>query len=200
MRRRRCRARGGFTILEILLVLAVLIVVISLTWPSLMRYMREQEIREGAELARTAAAGTRIKAIDTGLTYQFRYEPEGRKFVVVPLDPPDTIAASSTGTATDNEFTYPVVSGQVGIETRFVIPEDEPNVSEGLPPEVFAKMPNARDLEGVAWGPPVLFYPDGSADDAMFRVVNEDGLRIDLAIRGLTGTVTVGPIFEDASQ
>ena len=198
---RRPRARGAFTLLEILLVLSVLTVVVALIWPTLMHYMREQEIREGAELARSAAAGSRIKAIDTGLTYQFRYEPNGRQFVVVPYDPPETIAASSTDSATAGETaTYPVVSGQLGVESRFVIPEDEPNVTEAIPPEVFASLPNAGDLEGVAWGPPLLFYPDGSADDAMFRIVNEDDLRIDLALRGLTGTVTVGPIFQEAAR
>ena len=197
----RRRVRSAFTLLEILLVLSVLIVVVSLTWPSLMHYMREQEIREGAELARSAAAGSRIKAIDTGLTYQFRYEPNGRQFVVVPYDPPETIAASSTGSATSGEpSTYPVVSGQLGVESRFVIPEDEPNVMEAIPPDVFASLPNAGDLEGIAWGPPILFYPDGSADDAMFRIVNEDDLRIDLALRGLTGTVTVGPIFQESGR
>lgn len=180
--------------------LSVLTVVVTLTWPSLMHYMQEQEILEGAQAAQAAAAGTRIKAIDTGLTYQFRYEPQGRRFVVVPFDSPESIAASSTDTGTSGVSTYPVLSGQIGPESRFVIPEDEPAVTEGLPAEVFANLPNARDLEATAWGPPILFFPDGSANDATFRILNEDGLRIDLALRGLTGTVTVGPIFQEASR
>lgn len=194
--RRRC---SGFTLLELLLVLAVLVTVVSLTWPSVLRYLREQGIQEGAEAARAAAASTRIKAIDTGLTYQFRYEPGGRRFVVIPYDPPESIAASST--ETDGSIqTYPVLSGQLAEGTRFVIPEDEPAVAEGLPRESFVNLPDARDLEATTWGPPVLFFPDGTADDATFAIVNEDDLRVELAVRGLTGTLTVSPLTQDGDS
>lgn len=194
----RRRARLGFTLLELLLVLAVLAIVVSVTWPSLMRYMREQEILEGAEAARSAAASSRIKAIDTGLTYQFRYEPEGRRFVVIPFDPPETIAASSTD-APDGVATYPVLSGRIGEASRFMIPEDEQMVSEGLPRELFANLPDANELEGTSWGPPMLFYPDGTAADGSFRIVNDDELRIDLTVRGLTGTLSVSPLMREGS-
>jgi prepilin-type N-terminal cleavage/methylation domain-containing protein len=198
----RCAERGrraGFTLLELLLVLAVLVTVVSLTWPSVMRYLREQDIMEGAEATRTAAAGTRIKAIDTGLTYQFRYEPQGRRFVVVPYDPPETIAASSTPTD-GSVSTFPVLSGQLSEECRFVTPADQPSVSEGLPPEAFAGLPNASELQGTSWGPPILFFPDGTAADATFGITNEDELRIDLSVRGLTGTLTLGPLRQEAAQ
>lgn len=189
--------RSAFTLLELLLVLAVMVTVVSLTWPSVLRYLRDQEILEGAEAARSAAASTRIKAIDTGLTYQFRYEPEGRRFVVIPFDPPETIAASSTATE-DGQSTYPVLAGQLGEASRFVIPDDQPAIAEGLPRESFANLPNANDLEATTWGPPILFFPDGSAEDSRFFIVNEDELRVDLTLRGLTGTVSIGPLRQEA--
>lgn len=192
------RGGAGFTLLELLLVLAVLVTVVSLTWPSVVRYVREQDILEGAETTRAAAAGTRIKAIDTGLTYQFRYEPEGRRFVVIPFDPPETIAASST--VTDGSVsTFPVLSGQLSEECRFVVPADQPIVSEGLPPESFAGLPNAGELQAAAWGPPILFFPDGTAADATFGIVNEDELRLDLSVRGLTGTLSISPLRKEAT-
>jgi prepilin-type N-terminal cleavage/methylation domain-containing protein len=199
LRRAPTVQRGaGFTLLELLLVLAVLVTVASLTWPSLTRYLREQDILEGAEATRAAAAGTRIKAIDTGLTYQFRYEPQGRMFVVIPYDPPETIAASST--ITDGSVsTYPMLSGRLSEQCRFVVPADQPGVSEGLPPEAFTGLPNAGELQGVTWGPPILFFPDGTAADATFGIVNEDDLRVDLSVRGLTGALSLGPLRQEAT-
>lgn len=191
--------RSGFTLFELLLVLAVLVVIVSLTWPSMTRYMQEQEMLEGAEAARSAAASTRIKAIDTGLTYQFRYEPNGRRFVVVPFDPPETLASSSTSTE-EGVGTYPVLSGQLGEQSKFVIPEDQPAVAEGLPRESFASLPDANDLEATAWGPPLLFYPNGTAGDATFRIVNEDDLRVELTVRGLTGTLTLSPLSQEGGR
>lgn len=185
--------REAFTLLELLLVLAVLVTVASLTWPSLTRYLREQDILEGAEATRAAAAGTRIKAIDTGLTYQFRYEPQGRMFVVIPYDAPETIAASSTPTQ-GGISTYPMLSGRLSEQCRFVVPADQPAAAEGLPPEAFAGLPDAGELQAATWGPPILFFPDGTAADATFGIANEDELQVDLSVRGLTGTLSLGPL------
>lgn len=192
-------SRAGFTLLELLLVLSVLVVVVSLTWPSLTRYMREQEILQGAEAARSAAASTRIKAIDTGLTYQFRYEPDGRRFVVIPFDPPSTLAASSTPTAEEGVRTFPVLSGMLGEGSHFETPRDQPAVSESLPPDSFANLPDASELEGTSWGPPLLFYPDGTAANSTFRIVNDDDMEIELSIRGLTGTSSLSPLMQGGS-
>jgi len=187
---------AGFTLLELLLVLAVLVTVASLTGPSMMRYLREQDIREGAEATRIAAASTRIKAIDTGLTYQLRYEPDGRRFVVIPFDPPETLAASSSSTD-DGVSTYPVLSGRLAETCSFVIPDDAEPIAEGLPVDSFSMLPDAAELEATTWGPPILFYPDGTADDAQLRIVNEDELSVDLQVRGLTGTVSVGLLMQE---
>lgn len=190
--------RSGFTLLELLLVLAVLVTVASITWPSMTRYLREQDIREGAEATRTAAASTRIKAIDTGLTYQLRYEPDGRRFVVIPFDPPETIAASST--PTDGSLsTFPVLSGRLAETCSFVLPEEAPPIAEALPSESFSMLPDAAELEATTWGPPILFYPDGTADDGQLRIINEDELRVDIDVRGLTGTASVGPLMQEGT-
>jgi hypothetical protein len=186
--------RPGFTLLEVLLV-----TIVSLTWPSALRYLREEEIRSGAEATRTAAASTRIKAIDTGLTYQLRYEPEGRRFVIIPYDPPETIAASSTP-ADGGIHTFPVLSGQLGEECRFVTPQDGLPVAEAIPVESFVNLPDAAELAGTSWGPPILFFPDGTAVDAVLAIVNDDELRIELMVRGLTGGIRVSPVMQEGGS
>ena len=193
------RQHGGFTLLELVLVLSVLAVVAALTWPSLMRYLREQKVQEGAEAARAAASRTRINAIDTGLTYQFRYEPGGRRFCVVPFDSPANIEGSASDPAGDDGISkFPVLSGQLSETSQFVPPDDDSGgVLESLGPESFADLPDAGELAATTWGPPILFYPDGTAIDATFSVTDEEQQRIELTIRGLTGTLSVSPLMQE---
>jgi len=152
-----------------------------------------EPLRESVQLVQSAAAGTRIKAIDTGLTYQFRYEPNGRRFAVIPFDPPENIDSTATASAADpGQSEYPVLSGEIDESCRFVSPEDgflSSAVVERLPREAFANLPDAYNLSTTAWAPPILFYSDGTAVDATFRLVDEGRRSIELSVRGLTGTV-----------
>ena len=49
---RRNAGRAGFTLFELLLVLAVVSVIASLSWPQLMRYVRRQKVENSAEQVR----------------------------------------------------------------------------------------------------------------------------------------------------
>jgi prepilin-type N-terminal cleavage/methylation domain-containing protein len=188
--------RAAFTLLEVLLVLSVLAVIIGISWPSVVRYMRDEAIREAAQSVQTAAAGSRIKAIDTGLTYQFRYEPGGQRFAVIPFDPPQNIDSTTAATAANpTQSIYPVLSGQIAESCWFESPDEGLVMSapvERLPRDVFANLPDAYELESTAWGPPVLFYPDGTAIDAIFRIIDDGNRSIQVSVRGLTGTVSTG--------
>ena len=190
------QSRAAFTLLEVLLVLSVLAVIIGISWPSVVRYMGDQAVRESAQSVRTAATGTRIKAIDTGLTYQFRYEPGGQRFAVIPFDPPENIDATTTASATDpTQGVYPVLSGKIAESCRFLSSGDRLFASaalERLPREAFANLPDAFELESTAWAPPVLFYSDGTASDSSFRIVDDRDRSIVLSVRGLTGSVSTG--------
>ncbi|MBX3438969.1 MAG: hypothetical protein KF861_15870 [Planctomycetaceae bacterium] len=192
------RSRVAFTLLELVLVLSVLAVIVSIGWPSVVRYMGDEAVRESAQLVQSAAAGTRIKAIDTGLTYQFRYEPNGKRFVVIPFDPPENIdSTTAASTTTSGQSEYPVLSGEIAETCRFVSPEDglfSSATVERLPREMFANLPDASDLEATAWAPAVLFYSDGTATDATFRIEDDAQRSIAFSIRALTGTVAMDPL------
>src|SRR5690606_14685537 len=73
-----------------------------------------------------------------------------------------------------------------------------------LPPGgTFSAAQVALDNRGAAVFPaigaseqavPILFYPDGTTSDALLQLQNEEGERITLSLRGLTGIVQVGPL------
>ncbi len=190
--------RRGFTLLEVLLVLSVMAVIIGITWPSVVRSMKETAIRNSALAVQTAAAATRIKAIDTGLTYQFRYEPGGQRFAVIPFDPPANIdSTTSVSTTSPQQQIYPVLSGQIDDSCQFASTDERLFTStavETLPREAFANLADAHELETTAWAPPLLFFADGTAADATFRVTDDGGRSIDISLRGLTGSVSTGTL------
>ncbi|MEZ6057857.1 MAG: prepilin-type N-terminal cleavage/methylation domain-containing protein [Planctomycetaceae bacterium] len=207
------RHRRAFTLLELVVVLAIIVVLAGLTWPSMLRYIREQEIREQAHAVRMALAGSRVKAIDTGLTYQFRYEPGGRRYIVLPYDLPESAATGSVGTGDNSaaqrgissavvEAVLPTLTGQLPESCHFdwplarnVVTNAEQQVAtESLPQEWLSLFPDATQLQSTAWSQPILFYSDGTTDDNHLTILNELDRSIELSLRGLTGATTVGPL------
>jgi hypothetical protein len=186
----------------VLLVLTMLAVLFSLSWPSVLRYIGEEQIRGSAEAVRSAALGGRIKAVDTGLRYQFRYEPAGRNFVVLPYDPPENIDGSAAGISAQTPAgTYPVEAGKIGEQCQFAVPEGTSALgplAEQIPREAFGSLPHAAELAAVAWSPPVLFSPDGTATDGWLQLSDDGGRQLPVFIRGLTGAVSIGPLSREA--
>jgi hypothetical protein len=43
--------------------------------------------------------------------------------------------------------------------------------------------------------PPVLFYPDGSASEAVVTISDKTGRSIPVSLRGLTGVARMGDVF-----
>ena len=178
-------------------------VIIGITWPSIVRYMGEAAIRDAALHVQTAVAGTRIKAIDTGLTYQFRYEPGGQRFVVIPFDPPENIdSTTSVSKSNPQQQVYPVLSGEIDDTCQFTAADDRlftQTFAERLPREAFANLPDAHELETTGWSPPLLFFANGTSADGTFRIRDDKQRTTDVVIRGLTGAVSTGELVREAT-
>ncbi len=206
------QTRRAFSLIEILVVLAILAVVVSIGWPSVLRYMGENVIREQAHTVRLEMTSARIKAIDTGLVYQFRYEPGGRRFVVIPHDRPDVGAGESAAmvggggiTASGALQRVPVTSGQLPEACRFEPPTttnpltnaDQMAYTEQIAQEWLTLLPDGVLLQQTRWAPAIRFFPDGSTDSATVVILDENRRRIELTIRGFTGEVTASPLVQE---
>ena len=44
------------------------------------------------------------------------------------------------------------------------------------------------------WSDPIWFYPDGRTSNGHWTLVSEEGYEVEVFLRGLTGTVRVGPV------
>lgn len=80
----RCPARsGGFTLLEVLLVLGILVLLAAVAWPSFRGPLAAARLREGARSVCNEIARARLRAIETGNILVLRYESGGRRYEIV---------------------------------------------------------------------------------------------------------------------
>lgn len=217
LRFRGVGGHAGFTLLELMLVLAIVVVLLGVVWPSVGSFLAEQPIKQSADMVRAGLAGGRHKAASTGMVYQFRYEPGGRKFIVVPFeldaeqiqtDGSGTSVTLNAGTVLSSD-TLPVARGVLAPSCQFStgapslanLANLEGPTTEQVPEQliqlVLTDQDNPQDWTGVAWSAPVLFYPDGTSDDFTVSVSDTDLRRIDVQLRGLTAVPSVAPLVRD---
>lgn len=77
------RSSRGFTILELMLVLAILCTVGALTWPSLQSGIETQRLKRCADNLRNEWTAARVRAMTSGETLAFRHTLQGRGYQVV---------------------------------------------------------------------------------------------------------------------
>lgn len=190
------RPRAAYTLLELLLALAVISVLAGVTVPSALRMFADSKLSDAAERVRNLVGQTRLHAINTGEQYQFRFEKDGRRFVQLPVElPPATTDTTSAPTAT--LVRPPRVLGELPEGMRFealvmdAAATTDP-VGSALTPELFQGLPKAQDLVSLAWSAPLVFSADGSASDSSWLVVDPRKQSIKVEVRGLTGAATLG--------
>ena len=190
----RRSTRRGYTLLELLIVVAVMLVVASLTLPALNRPFAKSKLRDAAKQLRVALSRARLEAIRAGTPQQFRYQPgsgvyeiaarstsEGSGFIPVPLEG----IGEESSTAEDS--TCPAAA-------RYELPEGvrffDPLAPEA-PPDEPDSVPSETD---ESWSAPIVFYPNGRTFNARLRLYGEYDYYVDVTLRGLTGASRIGEI------
>ncbi len=187
--------RTGFTLLELLLVLAVMITLAALGWPRMMRYVEENALKQNVETVRRELAATRILAIESGLTYQFRFEPNAQAFVILPFDRPE-IAATDSRSTTPTQKVKTVV-GQLSAHCQFEPATDKTGKTQGgqrLDELWLSLLKEGALYTDTIWSQPILFRSNGESQDARLVIRDKSGNTIELTVRGLTGGVRVEPM------
>ena len=72
----------GFTLLELMIVLAILAMLIAVAWPSLRRPLMRSAAQQAARQLVRDLARARMAAIDSGQIVALRFEPGGPRYVV----------------------------------------------------------------------------------------------------------------------
>ena len=195
----------GFTLLELLLVLAIIVAVVSLVAPALKTPLENYRLGAAADRVCSLFAGARVKAIRDGRVYAFSYRPDGGACRTGPWSRatggesdsggPAASAAAASGDIADSQTGERQEELPEGI--RFVLPETVAGAG-GEPAEYHA---GDSTPAGGEWSPPILFFPDGTTTTA--RVVLSNGKRaVAVELRGLTGTTRLGELqsIEEIAQ
>ncbi|MCL4190162.1 MAG: prepilin-type N-terminal cleavage/methylation domain-containing protein [Thermoguttaceae bacterium] len=200
----------GFTLIELLIVMALLVLLVGVSLPALRRPLRKSELREAARELSATLGRTRLEAIESGTILQFRYRPGTGQFVVAPasspiddqpaaIEEPEFEAEDSTtlveqSVARDDSAESKINRQQLPEGIRFADPTEslEPVDGDFGMPAGTAGLPVLA--EDSAWSSAVIFYPNGKATSATFRLRGQEDYYVDVSLRGLTGAATIGEI------
>lgn len=197
--------RPAYTLVELMLVLAIVAALAAVAWPSVLRMQADYDLSSAAEQVRQQIGQARARAVHAGLAFQFRYEPKGRHFCVIPFEAePEAIPVSAPSANTPVQAkTSQRFAGEVSKRITFQPPASNTlslTAAQKVPEAAFQGLPNAGTLTSVNWSGPLIFHPDGTAADALITLGDPRGHRIDISIRGLTGAATVSPIHREATR
>lgn len=205
------------TLLEILLVLSLLVVIGAMVVPTVRGPLENHRLRKSADIVRAEWLKARAKAMQTGRTYVFRYEPEGDGYFVEPwYSDEDLLESSELGLGGGvSSFGTPIIarpatstlaaSDQLDKSKARHLPEDVVFVASETVDEAreiaATQSPNALQNQDTSLSEPIFFYPDGTSSTARLIVKNQRPRYILLTLRGLTGVVYVSePMNEEQVQ
>ncbi len=199
-------SRQGITLLEILLVLGLLALAAGLSLPAIMGFVRDKALRSGADAVRSALQSTRLRAMERGEAYSWRFEPGGRWFAAVPRDaagggatagagsgaPSGQGAASNATQAAPGERVW-VLLGELPEGVAF--PPSDGAAGGTIDLKLLEGLPGVERLRPeTVWSAPWTFSVDGSSNGGEITLTNARSQTIRISLRALTGTVTLSPI------
>ena len=190
----RTAFRQGMTLLELILVLAVLVAIAGFSWPILRGAFGGSRLRSAADDVRSAWGKAHIAAMSSGHAYLFRCQPQSGAYIV----------QSWTGAAADADAE--TEASAAGVDPFVQCDADGHAIVHSLPDDVIfhsgetladsraQKVVDSDDGShsgGGDWAPPILFYPNGETSDAQVQLMHKNGRILTLELRGLNGTSRV---------
>jgi type II secretion system protein H len=196
--------KRGFTLVELLLVLAILVILAATATPMLRGTMQDAALRSAAEQVRVEFTRANVRAMKTGRIQVFRFEQGGSQFTVQPYAAADDEIEAAPAVQGFGNAEEEIAGARLDKSLSVTLPEGVTFASgqalaAGRSLAIEQDIRDSNRFEGD-WSQPILFYPDGSSSDAFVIVVHElreAGIRVDL--RGMTGAATLGEI-EDMQE
>ncbi len=172
----------------------MLVAMAALAWPSVLQMIQQARLDRAAENVRRELEEARLRSLETSIPHQVRFEPQGGRLVVLP-DDPAVLANTAFGTDASNSellLRFSALTLPEGLAFQAAETASD-TLTETLPVEWFNGLEDADELAGTAWSSPVVFYPDGTAIESAFDIVDESGRSVRVTVRGLTGAIALRP-------
>lgn len=181
--RKARRARGAFTLLEMMLVMALIVMLAALVVPSIRGFYKGEKLMAATDGVRAAAAQARLYAIDEGIPYRLSVVPGRGNYRAAPDN------ANLWNQGSDGE--YPTVEGVVPNDIALRVQSQGQSVSVDSEGESAVSF-EVGDVPEDAWSVAAVFRPDGTADRTVEIICSTaNSLPLSITLRGLTGTTSV---------
>jgi len=195
----------GFTIVELLLALAILVTLAAIVVPSFTSLLADRRVARAGDQLRVEMMQARLASMRSGRTYLLQLQSGTNNVRIRPwVDMNDmTEATDQTGGSSALLTGGNVVGGTMQAvdteqETRSVeLPETlvVSDVRVQSSPRSFMIESQTQGESTDGWSQPILFYPDGSTSTAAVTMNSAGAGRIIVILRGLTGEVTVTDVL-----
>lgn len=191
------RRLRGFSLLELLVVLTLLVILLSLAAPSIMAPLRGQRLKNAADTICAEFAKARVEAMESGRVRMFRFQRDTGNYMVEPwLRANDTLENNLVGEG-DRVVGNSLITQSAEAMTRpGTLAEGVVFMGEQVEVDMRSyETTDGQSAEGQAgYSRPILFYPDGTTSDAMVVMKSEDGSMTMVKLRGLTGVAKIGEV------
>jgi prepilin-type N-terminal cleavage/methylation domain-containing protein len=191
-------SRRGYSLVELLIVLAVLSALAALAQPSLRGVLDKSRLTGAARQVQAALAKSRALAIREGVPVWFRFEPGGQVWWIERDPAVQPVAAPAVG----SEFAAPAVVESANTATApAAAPATEPATvtavvlrSDRLPEGVSFPPAGSSQSDRIPWS------ALGRTSSCQLRLYGQRQFVIDLTLRGLTGMASSTAPFRVAEQ
>jgi prepilin-type N-terminal cleavage/methylation domain-containing protein len=181
--RKRRASRAGYTVLELIVVLAILVILSSIIVPSVDSFYGNYKLTQAADMVRTAWAEARTRALNEARPYRFAIVPNKGNFRIAPDLTEYWSNALPTASAT---APAPLISSR-SLPDGLRFSADSPDSGPASGP---SSLPDAK-VPLDAWASKAVFRPNGSAKQDVEIIFGDKKTRqLTLRLRALTGAVT----------
>lgn len=186
---RLASARHGFTLMEIILVLGIMVVVAAMAAPMFSGTIKQERLRKGIELIAADWVRTRAIAMQTGETQVWIGQIANGTYASSPYGESAIAGADLTGLVAGATGAVPAAStsAESGQTLPYGVTISEVLVSEA---DTVVQM-SQTSSSGESGNAMLFFYPDGTCSSGRVTVTDEDQHSMSAVINGLAGTVRV---------
>jgi len=179
--------RRGYTLFEMVIVCALLLIVAGLSIPSIESMYSDSKMQAAVDQVRGAWAAARSHAISEGQPYRFSESINGSDFRVAP-DGSEYWGGGDPPAPTDANNPPMVKEASLPSHISFTVAASDPGSADPSTPSS-----SAPSTSGGAWTTTAVFLPDGTAQqdvEIIFRLSEAGATPISLKLRALTGGMT----------
>ena len=167
------------------MVLAIVVMVAAMSLPALNGTFDAQRLKRSADLVRSEWSRARVEAIRTGTEWAFFYSPNTGNYGIGPYSPYEAPTVPSGGQSMGrSNFDY----------GNGLLPDGVVFFQGEVESDTRAEVLNADGQGGGGGDQVILFYPDGTAQQAELLLTNERNWYVQLNLRRLTGTASVSEV------